>query len=120
MASDVRESEVSLMSFRSVTNVKSVELPKGFIEPKLCTEEPLDDTFADIGSGEPVRECGWDREWGGGGRIGCAIDAPRAGDVDEGDLNDELRGRARRASNWAGVRLSASRRERWRSRCNCD
>jgi hypothetical protein len=61
------------MSFRSVTNVKSVELPKEPVAP--CTEEPPVDIFADVGSGDPVRECGWDRERAEGGKMGCAIDA---------------------------------------------
>lgn len=77
MPSDVNESGLSLMSLRSVTNVKSVALPKGSIAPKLCTEEPLDDTFADIESGDPVRECGWDREWAEVGRMGCGIEAAK-------------------------------------------
>ena len=73
---EVRESGVSLMSFRSVTSVKSVTLPNESVA-QLCTEEPLDDTFADIGRGDPVRECGWDSERADGGRMGCASGAPK-------------------------------------------
>ena len=64
-------------SFRSVTSVKSVVLPEGSVAPELCTDEPLDDTFADVGCGDPVRECGRDRERAEGGRMGCVIDGPK-------------------------------------------
>lgn len=64
MPIDVKESGVSLMSLRSVTNVKSVA------EPKLRDEESLDESFADIDSGDAVNECGWDRG-AEGGRMGC-------------------------------------------------